>query len=305
MEEQFGSFWEELQKTLSAHWHSFVRALPNLVLATLVFLVFALLVNRLVQTAYRKLSGKAADLLFTRFIGRIIKLAVYLVALLLCLRIVGLTGIAGGLLAGAGVSAFIIGFAFKDIAENFLAGIILAFNRPFSLNDAIKIKEYIGKVDALNFRTTHLKTFDEKDVFIPNSIILKEVVTNLTRDGLLRLDFVVGIAYEDNVADAVALIVKTVAAQPEVLQDKEPFTVAEELATNTVNLRVFFWVSTDDYRKGVLITKSNVVAAVKAALVDAGFTLPASIVELKLYDKRKSLPVELLKTGSNPEQQTS
>lgn len=297
MEEQMGGFWEELQKAFAGYWQGFVHALPKLALALVVFLVFALLVNRLVQAAYRRLSGKAADPLFTRFVGRIVKMAVYLVAFLLCLRIVGLTGIAGGLLAGAGVSAFIIGFAFKDIAENFLAGIILAFNRPFSLNDAIKINDYMGKVDALNFRTTHLKTFDEKDVFIPNSIILKEIVTNLTRDGLLRLDFVVGIAYEDNIDDAVALIIKTVAAQPDVLPGKEPFAVAEELATNTVNLRVFFWVSTDDYRKGVLITKSNVVAAVKDGLAAAGFTLPANIVELKVYDKRPSIPVEVRAAG--------
>lgn len=293
MEDRFAGFWEELQKALAAYWQGFIHSLPRLGLAILVFLLFALLVNRLMQAAYKRLSGQTADPLFSRFIGRIIKLAVYLVGLMLCLRIVGLTGVAGGLLAGAGVSAFIIGFAFKDIAENFLAGIILAFNRPFALNDAIGVNEYTGKVEALNFRTTHMKTFDEKDVFIPNSIVLKETVTNLTRDGLLRLDFVVGIAYEDSIPDAIGLIVKTVAAQPDVLPDKEPFAVAEELATNTVNLRVFFWVASDDYRKGVLITKSNVVAAVKSALADGGFTLPANILELKMYDKRNALPLEL------------
>ncbi len=98
------------------------------------------------------------------------------------MQTLGLTGVAGGLLAGAGISAFIFGFAFKDIAENFLGGVILAFNRPFSLNDTIVIREFSGHIVALNFRTTHIKTFDEGDVFIPNSIVIKEPLTNLTRD---------------------------------------------------------------------------------------------------------------------------
>ena len=81
------------------------------------------------------------------------------------MQTMGLNGVAKGLLAGAGLSAFIFGFAFKDIAENFLGGLILAFNRPFSLNDTIQIRDFTGHVKALNFRTTHIKTFDEKDVF--------------------------------------------------------------------------------------------------------------------------------------------
>jgi small-conductance mechanosensitive channel len=268
-------------------------------LALIVFFLVVLVVGRITGMVHRRLSGKAHDQLFTRFVSRIIKFVVYTCALILALHILGLTGIAGGLLAGAGVSAFIIGFAFKDIAENFLAGIILAFNRPFSLEDTIKIKDYIGKVEALNFRTTHLKTFDEKDVFIPNATILKEVVTNLTKNGIIRLDFVVGIAFEDDVEQATSLIVQTIKDHPDILNDKEPFVVAEELATNTVNLRVFFWVSTDDYRKGVLITKSHIIAQVKNALSDAGFTLPANIVEMKVYDKRISIPVSI----TNPQAQ--
>jgi small-conductance mechanosensitive channel len=299
MDDTLQSFWKELQQALAGYWKGLIHVLPKVMLALIVFFLVVLVVGRITGMVHRRLSGKAHDQLFTRFVSRIIKFVVYTCALILALHILGLTGIAGGLLAGAGVSAFIIGFAFKDIAENFLAGIILAFNRPFSLEDTIKIKDYIGKVEALNFRTTHLKTFDEKDVFIPNATILKEVVTNLTKNGIIRLDFVAGIAFEDDVEQATSLIVQTIKDHPDILNDKEPFVVAEELATNTVNLRVFFWVSTDDYRKGVLITKSHIIAQVKNALSDAGFTLPANIVEMKVYDKRISIPVSI----TNPQAQ--
>jgi small-conductance mechanosensitive channel len=72
----------------------------------------------------------------------------------------------------------------------------------------------------------------------------------------------------------------------------------EELATSTVNIRVFFWSETDDYKKGILITKSMVVKKVKEALIEKGYTLPANIQELKLYDKRTSISVELISSSN-------
>ncbi len=156
------------------------------------------------------------------------------------------------------------------------------------------IKEYTGHVEALNFRTTHIKTFDEKDVFLPNAIVIKEPVTNFTRDGLLRLDISVGIAYEDDIAGATETILAAVNGSEGLAEGKEPFAVVEELAVSTVNLRVYFWTTTDDYKKGVLLIKSKIVSNVKEALTKKGYTMPADILELKVYDKRKSIPVTVL-----------
>jgi small conductance mechanosensitive channel len=158
----------------------------------------------------------------------------------------------------------------------------------------VRIEDFTGHVKALNFRTTHIKTFDEKDVYIPNAKVIKETLTNLTRDGMIRLDFVVGIAYEDDIQKASTLIQQTVQQTPGIIREKDPFVVAEELATSTVNLRVFFWMKTDDYKKGVLIARSEVLRNVKKALSDQGFTLPANIQELKLYDKRDAFPVKII-----------
>lgn len=243
---------------------------------------------------FNKLSGKAHDPLFAHFVAQLTKIVVIVVGLLLVLRVLGLTGIATGLMTGAGVSALVFGFAFKDIGENFLAGIILAFNRPFSMHDAVEVEGTLGYVVGLGFRVTHIKTFDEKDVFIPNATLVKETVTNLTRDGLLRMDFVVGIAYEDDIAVATELISKAISGTEGVLHTKEPFVIIDELAASTVNLKVFFWTDTKDYRKGVLVTKSLVIKKVKESLVENGITLPANIQELKLYEKADAVAVKLM-----------
>ena len=107
----------------------------------------------------------------------------------MALNVLGFSGIVGSLVGAAGVSAFIVGFAFKDIAENFLAGVILAFNRPFHIDDTVQIKDLVGHVVALNLRTTLMRTFDGKHIFLPNSMVLKEPLINYTRDGDLRMDF--------------------------------------------------------------------------------------------------------------------
>lgn len=201
------------------------------------------------------------------------------------LQAAGLSGIAGGLLAAAGATTVVLGFAFKDIGENFLAGIILAFNRPFNIDDSIKVGEIFGKVKALDFRYTHIKSFDGRDIFVPNGILLQEPVENYTRDGFYRFDFVVGIDYDDDVDGATQEILNAIGKEAEVLSGDghEPFVITDELAVSTVNLKVFFWVNTDDYRKGALETRGRVMRNVKQQLLSNGYSLPADIRELKFY----------------------
>ena len=233
------------------------------------------------------------DPLLVRFLARAFKIVLVIIGLLLALQVVGLGGVAAGVLAGAGLSAFVLGFALKDIAENFLAGIILSFDRPFDLQDTITIDGYTGQVISLDFRTSQIKTFDGKDIYIPNAIILKEPLTNFTRDGLIRLEFVVGIDYDDNIAEAIKLISDTLLKEDEVLKDNPPYAIVDQLATSTVNLRIYFWADTTDYKKGINLLKGRVVAAVKEALLDKGFGLPADIQELKIYKSDDPFPVKI------------
>lgn len=294
MKETAKSFTAGLLDAAILYWNKFLLALPRIVLAIIILVIILFIASYISRTIKRKLSGEQHDPLFVNFISKITKVTIIVCGIILAMQTVGLTGVAGGLLAGAGISAFIFGFAFKDIAENFLGGVILAFNRPFSLNDTIVIREFTGHVIALNLRTTHIKTFDEGDVFIPNAIVIKEPLTNLTRDGKIRLNFVVGIAYEDNITNAIATIENAMKVVEDIKHDIKPFTVVEELSASTVNLRIFFWADTMDYKKGVLQIKSEVITTVKRSLEIEGFSLPADIQEIKFYDKKEPLPINIL-----------
>lgn len=287
------SFTEGLQQSLTSYWNNFILSFPKIFFAIFIFVIFYLIAINISKVIKYKFVSETSDPLFVRFLSKTVKYLLIIVGIIFAMQALGFSGVAQGILAGAGISAFIFGFAFKDIAENFLGGLILAFNRPFALNDTIMIREFSGHVKALNFRTTHIKTFDEKDVFIPNSIVIKEPLINFTRDGKIRLDFMVGIDYDDNIDKAIETIIRAIEPIEDLKNNRKPFAVVEELATSTVNLRVYFWSDTLDYKKGVLQIKSDVITKVKEILVAEGFSMPSDIQELKIYGKQP-LPINIL-----------
>jgi small conductance mechanosensitive channel len=286
---------ENITRSFNQFYENFIDQLPGIGIGLLIIILGVLIGIWLGRFFRKRISAQTSDPLMSRFLGKAIRFIIILTAIMLALKAAGLGGVATGILTAAGASAVVLGFAFKDIGENFIAGIILAFNRPFDVNDTVEIGENFGKVKTLEFRYTKLKTFDGKDVYIPNSDVLTEPVTNYTEDGFFRWSFVIGIAYEDNIDGAKKTVMEALRKEPLVIEDEEHmnFVIEDELATSTVNLKVFFWVDTKDFRMQAMITKGNVVRTVKEALEDNGYYMPADIQEIKLYGGEKEFPVRI------------
>lgn len=286
---------ETLSEAFQKFYKNFIEQLPGIGLGLLIIILGFLIGIWLGRFFTKRISAKTSDPLMSRFLGKAIRFLTIITAIMLALKAAGLGGIATGILTAAGASAVVLGFAFKDIGENFISGIILAFNRPFDVNDTVEIGENFGKVKALEFRYTKLKTFDGKDVYIPNSDVLTKPVTNYTEDGFFRWSFNVGIAYEDDIAGAKETISEALKSEPMVIEDQDHrnFVVEDELATSTIVLKVYFWVDTKDFRMQAMKTKGNVVRTVKEALMKNGYYLPADIQEIKIYGKEKDFPVRL------------
>jgi small-conductance mechanosensitive channel len=267
---------------LSTDWATVQHWLIITGIATATFLLFLFLARKSKSFLRIRLTRRMDDPLLANFLSGLFGSIVILIGLLVIFRIIGLTGVVSGILAGAGISAFIIGFALKDIGENFLAGIILAFKRPFRVGDIVDINGIRGQVLTLNLRDTQIKTADGKDVFIPNGLILKNPLINFTIDGFLRYDFIVGLDYGSNYQEAVDLIKTTIATVPGVLNgNKSPEVWVLELAESTLNIQVTFWVDTFEKSISDAIVKSNSIIQVLTALEKAGINLPARIIELK------------------------
>ncbi|WP_200974525.1 mechanosensitive ion channel family protein [Echinicola sp. 20G] len=283
--------------SLQESWNNFLENIPGIILGLVIIILGYLIAKKIGTLTQQKISRKSSDPLMSKFLGNAVKLGLFTLAIVWAMNIAGLGAVTTFLLTSLGASAIIIGFAFKDIGENFISGIILAFNRPFNVNDTVEIGELFGKIKSLEFRYTKLKTFDGRDVYIPNSDVLKKPVINYTEDGFFRWDFVVGIAYEDDVDRAKTIIMETVNSHPSIVQDgvHENYVAEDALATSTVNLKVFFWVNTFEFRKEAVMVKGEIIKRVKQALEANGFSLPSDIIEVKLYGSQKELPIKLLK----------
>lgn len=262
-------------------------------MAILILIIGVLIANWLTSIIKGRIKSQSHDALMSNFLAKAIKIILFVVIGLLTLNIAGLSNIAGAILATAGASAVVLGFAFKDIAENFLAGVILAFNRPFHIDDTVSIENVFGKVKAMEFRYTKITTFDGRNVYIPNSDVLTKPVYNYTEDGFYRSDFIIGIAYENDIDKAIELVNQCLNEEKEIVHDEQHinFVVEDELAASTVNLKIFFWVETSDFRKGMLETRGKLIKKVKTLLESNSFNLPANITEVKFYDASK--PIDL------------
>lgn len=270
------SISKEFNQAFIDFWNNVLQKSPSIFIGLLFLALFTLLGFGLRSLIKRRLGKGTHDPLLISFIGRVIMASMIAFGSALFLNQLGLGTAASGILAGAGVSAIILGFAFKDIGENFIAGFFLAFSRGFSIGDVIEVSGIKGKVSSINLRTTHLRTFDGRDVFMPNALLVKNPLSNYTRDGLLRYDFVIGLDYTTNISEAIKLIMKTLDAEPRIEHqaDLKPFVLLEQFSTSRINLRISYWVNSYDFLGSIAFLQTDVMNQVIVALREAGFNLP-------------------------------
>ena len=270
---------------MRTYYESVVALMPKLALGVLLILVFWYLSSLFKRWSGKWLRVRMDDPLLAVFLSRLVKATFITIGLLAFLQVVGLGNAAGSLLAGAGISAFVIGFAFKDIGENFLAGILMAFKRPFRIGDVIESGDIKGEIIGLSLRDTQVKTFDGKDVYIPNGLILKNPIINYTIDGFLRQEFDVGLDYGSDISQAIKVILGTLAKVPGILQkEKAPSVLISELGSSSLNLKAYYWLDTFDHNVSGLEVKNQAVEHTLLALDAAGFNLPGTIIEIKNYN---------------------
>ncbi len=276
------TFINDVLDYVQNYYNQIVALFPKAILS-IILLAFFWLLSRVVRNRLKPfLTGRTDDPLLTQFILQIVKAVLLIIAILMVLKILGLGNIAVGVWGTAGVGAFIIGFAFKDIFEHFLAGIILAFDRPFRIGDIVELDGNKGVVAALTIRSTHIKTFDGQDVYIPNGNIIKNALKNYTIDGFIRQDFKLGLDYGSDVNQAIQIILNELNKIPGILkEEKRPSVVISELAPSSLNLMVFYWLDTFDKSIDAGMVKIKAVDKVLNALTKAGFYLPGDIIEIR------------------------
>ncbi len=254
-------------------WVVFLDLMPKIIMALLVLIVAVWIGRKLGKTVLIIFSRTSLSGIHKSFFLNTITLLFVILGLIIALNILGLEKVAASLLAGGGITAVVLGFAFREIGENFLAGFFLAFSRPFNIGDTIQSGDFIGVVKSIELRNTHIRTADGRDIFIPSSQIFNQPLINYTKDGLRRPSFVVGIDYGDDAIKAVRLLLEVTKNVEGVLQKPPPGVYISELTAQYVQLEIFFWL--DVFKEGVdfLKIKSKVMDNCRKTLLDNDFTL--------------------------------
>ncbi len=263
---------------------------PRILAALAVVIVFWIVGKIAARLLKAVLSRSNLRYTHKTFFGRLLVWIFVLIGLSIALTLVGLGGAAKGLLAGGGVTAVVLGFAFREIVENFLAGFFLAFNPPFNLGDLIESESLQGTVKNVELRSTHIRTFDGRDIYIPSSQIFKNPLINYTKDGLRRQEFTIGIDYADDAEAASGLLRKIIVQSDLALEKPAPFVGITSFTSGFVELTAQFWIDTFSPVPGVASQRSAMMALCRRAIIDAGYTISADISQsVALVDHRKSV----------------
>ncbi len=219
-------------------WIAYLPLIPLAIGVLAVFVVIAWLLGRW-SWPWRRLTRNP----FLRDIARkLTQAAVVLIGLLFALEILDAMALVGGVLGAAGVAGIAIGFAFRDLVENYIASVLLSIRQPFRPRDHVVIDGREGLVSAMNTRSTVLATFDGNIVRIPNAIVFKTALVNYSTDPRRRFEFDVGVGYDVDLARAIDVGAEMLAGTPGVLDDPAPFGLVQKLGDSSITLRLFGWV---------------------------------------------------------------
>ncbi len=218
------------------------------ILAFLVTLVLARLVASLVSRIVRKSVDRAkggSSELFRDFIVTTVRKLVTFVGVVVALSFIQVE--IGPFLAAIGAVGFIVGFALQGTLNNFAAGLMILFHRPYDVGDVVSAGGITGKVDSMSMGSTVFKTADNQTVIVPNGSIWGGVITNVTGNETRRVDLVFGIGYTDDIDKAESVLRSIVENHPKVLADPAPVIKLHELADSSVNFVCRPWTKTADY----------------------------------------------------------
>ena len=283
------NYIETLRDQLQDMGEGFVESLPSLAIA--IFIVF-------LTWIVARFGARISDMIVGRtelraslktLIDTLVKLGIWLAGLFIAAIVVmpGLT--AASLLAGLGIGAVAIGFAFQDIFENFLAGVLIMLREKMRIGDVIECEGITGKVEHITLRETHVRKLSGELTVVPNSILFKNPVEILTDDSQRRHEVVVGVSYDTKLDRAAEVIRQAVEDVEDVLASKGIDIFAQEFNSSSVDFLVRWWAGSTP-RDG-WESKDKVVRAVKAALDEAGIEIPFPYVT---HTFKETVPVSHL-----------
>jgi len=269
----------QLQSRLAhADWIGLLEVWGLRLLSALVILAAGLWLSRKVSKALERALLRAnVDPMLGSFLRNIAYFAGVIVVAVAALTQIGVPP--ASLLAVLGAAGLAIGLALKDSLSNFASGVMLILLRPFRAGDYVQIAGLEGEIEQVRVFQTRMRTIDHRIIVLPNSQITTAPIINFTALPRRRVDLIVGVGYDDDLALARETLLAAARDNPGVLDDPAPDVLVSALAESSVNLVLRAWVATPD----VLRAKSELLEAIHAGLRNRGLSIPYPQRDLHVY----------------------
>jgi len=278
---------EKLYSVLSeklANWLTeAVAMLPNFVVAVVVLLIFVF-IAKFGRKLFSRLAERITDnISLTNLLSSVLYISIIAIGTFIALSILKLDGAVTSLLAGAGVIGLALGFAFQDIAANFIAGTMMSIRKPFREGDLIETNDFFGKVLKIHLRTTDIETLQGQHIMIPNAEVFKKPLTNYSRKKRRRIDIEVGVHYNSNLEHAKKIAIQAVLNIKGVKPD-DVSAFCHSFGGSSINFTLRVWQDFTNQQAVFLNLQDEAILAIKAAFDKEGITIPFPMRTLDLGD---------------------
>ncbi|MEN7537035.1 mechanosensitive ion channel family protein [Aurantiacibacter flavus] len=261
---------------VEAMWMGFIAILPNLALAFIVLILTWLVAKFAVRIADRIVGHTQVRTDLKKLTATAVKLFIWIVGLLIAAAVAVPGFTPAGLIAGLGVGALAIGFAFQDIFENFLAGVLIMLRDKMNIGDWVDAEGVSGTVEKITLRETHIRQFSGELTILPNSMIFKNAVKIHTDQPVRRYDLMVGVSYDCSLPEAEAAILRALESVASISKEKSVDAFPRAFGGSSIDFLVRWWVDTD--RENHFLVQRDVIYAIKRELDEAEIDIPFPIV---------------------------
>jgi small conductance mechanosensitive channel len=281
---------------------AFINMIPNMAVTLLLLIIF-LVLAKLGSKLFRKIFYKASK---NEALGHLFSTVVYAAILglgfFIMLGVLGLNKALTSLIAGIGVLGLVLGFAFQDIAADFISGVILAFRKPFKIGDIIGVKDIMGIVRKIDLRVTIVETFQGQEVYIPNKDILQGSIYNFSILKKRRIDIAVGVSYAEDLDKVEDVVLSTIKNLEGVIDKDMMVFDYSEFDSSSINFNIRFWIEYPG-ELSYFTMKNKAIKAIKSAFDEQDITIPFPIRTLDFGIKggEKLSQMELNMNGETKE----
>ncbi len=249
----------------------------NLLTALVIFFVGKWVANLLTNALRRLMQKQQVDKTLETFVGNLVRMLLMVFVIIAAISALGVQ--TTSFVAIIGAAGLAVGLALQGSLSNFASGVLIVLFRPYKVGDWVEAAGISGTVVEVQILTTILRTGDNKQIIVPNSQIMGDIITNYSANDTRRVDLVVGVSYDDDLDSVRATIEELVAAEDRILDDPSCTIAVSELADSSVNFVVRPWVKTEDYWS----VRFDLTEAIKKRFDKEGISFPFPQQDVHLY----------------------